>query len=156
MSVRSNEKEAVYTLQDLHNVGTFCNIIELQDLGDKLRMIVMAHRRVRIIGQIVVDQKELLPQGVELEVHQQTDKRNRRRRRNNNKAKGEQEVAATAETADQANGTGAEDLTKQEIESDTTFEPVPVLIVETENIKPIKYAMTTEIKVGGNSSTTPM
>jgi Lon-like ATP-dependent protease len=39
-------------------VGTFVQIHELQDLGDKLRMIVMAHRRIRITGQIMEDLNE--------------------------------------------------------------------------------------------------
>lgn len=33
------------SIDDLYEVGTFVQIHELQDLGDKLRMIVMAHRR---------------------------------------------------------------------------------------------------------------
>lgn len=33
-------------MSELHDVGTFVQIHELQDMGDKLRMIVMAHRRI--------------------------------------------------------------------------------------------------------------
>lgn len=40
-------------------------IHELQDLGDKLRMIVMAHRRIRITGQVLEDTTEG-PQGFTL------------------------------------------------------------------------------------------
>jgi Lon-like ATP-dependent protease len=32
-------------LDDLHRLGTFVQIHELQDLGDKIRLIVMGHRR---------------------------------------------------------------------------------------------------------------
>lgn len=39
-------------------MGTFVQIHELQDLGDKLRMIVMAHRRIRITGQIFEDNSD--------------------------------------------------------------------------------------------------
>ena len=33
-------------------MGTFVQIHELQDLGNKLRLVVMAHRRIRITGII--------------------------------------------------------------------------------------------------------
>lgn len=33
-------------MNELYHVGTFVQIHELQDMGDKLRMIVMAHRRI--------------------------------------------------------------------------------------------------------------
>lgn len=42
----SDEREVVDSMNELHNVGTFVQIHELQDMGDKLRMIVMAHRRI--------------------------------------------------------------------------------------------------------------
>jgi len=35
----------VTRLDDVYSVGTFVQIHELQDLGEKLRMIVMGHRR---------------------------------------------------------------------------------------------------------------
>lgn len=44
----SDEREVVDKLTDLHPVGTFVQIHELQDMGEKLRMIVMAHRRINI------------------------------------------------------------------------------------------------------------
>lgn len=39
-------------LSEVFNVGTFVQIHELQDLGDKLRLVVMAHRRIKINGII--------------------------------------------------------------------------------------------------------
>jgi len=41
----SNEAEVVNRLDEIYPIGTFVQIHELQDLGDKLRMIVMGHRR---------------------------------------------------------------------------------------------------------------
>lgn len=35
----------VESLDAVYNTGTFVQIHEMQDLGDKLRMIVMGHRR---------------------------------------------------------------------------------------------------------------
>lgn len=34
------------SLEDVYSTGTFVQIHEMQDLGDKLRMIVMGHRRL--------------------------------------------------------------------------------------------------------------
>ena len=54
----SEESDVVKNLSDVYPVGTFVQIHELQDLGDKLRMIVMAHRRIRITGQLLEDTTE--------------------------------------------------------------------------------------------------
>lgn len=35
----------VESLDEVYHTGTFVQIHEMQDLGDKLRMIVMGHRR---------------------------------------------------------------------------------------------------------------
>lgn len=32
-------------MDDIYPIGSFVQITEMQDLGDKLRMIVLAHRR---------------------------------------------------------------------------------------------------------------
>ena len=40
-----NESDVVERMSDIHPMGTFVQIHELQDMGDKLRMIVMGHRR---------------------------------------------------------------------------------------------------------------
>lgn len=41
----SNESDVAESLDDIYATGTFVQIHEMQDLGDKLRMIVMGHRR---------------------------------------------------------------------------------------------------------------
>lgn len=48
----SNEKEVVQNLSDIYNVGTFVQITEMQEIDNKLRMIVMGHRRISIIQQL--------------------------------------------------------------------------------------------------------
>lgn len=57
-----NESEVVNNVSDVHNVGVFVQIHEMQDLGDRLRLVVMAHRRIRILGQIL-DNPEEAPKG---------------------------------------------------------------------------------------------
>lgn len=51
------EEEIIHNLDDVYSVGTFAQIQELQDLGDKLRMVVVAHRRIKITGQIIENVK---------------------------------------------------------------------------------------------------
>ena len=41
----SNEAETVTSLDDIHQVGAFVQITELYDMGDKIRMVVLGHRR---------------------------------------------------------------------------------------------------------------
>lgn len=41
----SNESDVVESLDEIYHTGTFAQIHEMQDLGDKLRMIVTGHRR---------------------------------------------------------------------------------------------------------------
>lgn len=48
-----NEAEVVSNVDDIYNVGVFAQIHEMQDLGDRLRLVVMAHRRIKIKGQIL-------------------------------------------------------------------------------------------------------
>jgi Lon-like ATP-dependent protease len=50
-----NESDVVNNVSEVYPVGTFAQIHEMQDLGDRLRLVVMAHRRIRILGQIVDD-----------------------------------------------------------------------------------------------------
>lgn len=47
-----SEEEVVSNLSDIYHVGVFAQIHEMQDLGDRLRLVVMAHRRIKITGQI--------------------------------------------------------------------------------------------------------
>lgn len=51
--VEDNESEVVSCIDDVYNVGVFAQIHEMQDLGDRLRLVVMAHRRIKITGQII-------------------------------------------------------------------------------------------------------
>lgn len=51
--LEENEAEVVNNLNDVYNVGVFAQIHEMQDLGDRLRLVVMAHRRIKLKGQIL-------------------------------------------------------------------------------------------------------
>ncbi|KAG0710154.1 Lon protease, mitochondrial [Chionoecetes opilio] len=67
----SDEREVIDSMSDLHPVGTFVQIHELQDMGDKLRMIVMAHRRISMTAvlpdQPLEEEEELAKSGKNIE-----------------------------------------------------------------------------------------
>lgn len=48
----SNESDVVESLDEIYHTGTFAQIHEMQDLGDKLRMIVTGHRRYRVTVRV--------------------------------------------------------------------------------------------------------
>jgi len=66
-----NTEEVVEALTDLYPTGTFAQIVELQDLGKRLRMVLMAHRRIKIIDQVKEDplpQEELDKKKTDIEL----------------------------------------------------------------------------------------
>lgn len=60
-----NEKEVVDSLDEIYSTGTFVQISEMFELGQKLRMIVMGHRRIKISR--LLTEEELKAQEVEQE-----------------------------------------------------------------------------------------
>ena len=50
-----NAEEVVDKIDDVYSTGTFAQIVELQDLGSRLRMVLMAHRRIVINEQVKED-----------------------------------------------------------------------------------------------------
>lgn len=50
--VSRNDKQVVDNLDEVYKVGTFGQIHEMQDLGDRLRLVVMSHRRIRLLGPL--------------------------------------------------------------------------------------------------------
>lgn len=45
ISENSNEDDVVSSLDSVYDVGTFVQITELHDVGDRMRMIIQGHRR---------------------------------------------------------------------------------------------------------------
>ncbi|XP_072746411.1 lon protease homolog, mitochondrial isoform X2 [Anoplolepis gracilipes] len=50
-----NEAEIVQNLDDIYSIGTFAQVHEVQDLGNRLRLVIMAHRRIKIVNQVFED-----------------------------------------------------------------------------------------------------
>uniref|UniRef100_A0A674NHC5 Lon protease homolog, mitochondrial n=1 Tax=Takifugu rubripes TaxID=31033 RepID=A0A674NHC5_TAKRU len=55
----NNESDVADSLDDIYSTGTFVQIHEMQDLGDKLRMIVMGHRRLAMLLVVATSSAQL-------------------------------------------------------------------------------------------------
>ncbi|XP_053209491.1 lon protease homolog, mitochondrial-like [Panonychus citri] len=51
----NSQSEVVQSLDDVYPVGTFVQILEIQDLGNRLKMVVQSHRRIKIVRQVPDD-----------------------------------------------------------------------------------------------------
>ncbi|XP_064608395.1 lon protease homolog, mitochondrial-like [Liolophura sinensis] len=79
----TNEADLVQSLDEVYRVGTFVQISEMQDLGDRLRMILLAHRRIKIVDaleeEVIADVQPAITDGSS----ENEPKKRRRRRRGN-------------------------------------------------------------------------
>lgn len=125
----SNESDVVESLDAVYHTGTFVQIHEMQDLGDKLRMIVMGHRRIRINKALSVEPEE--PEPLEAEAEEQKSSRRKQKR-----SRREPEPLA--------------DLMEQTVrEADLRVEALPlpsVLMVEVDNVAHEEFQVTEEVK----------
>ncbi|XP_036356649.1 lon protease homolog, mitochondrial [Octopus sinensis] len=76
----SNDSEVISSMDDIYPIGSFVQITEMQDLGDKLRMIVLAHRRIKI-NNIIFESEEVTDQTCD-------DKKRKSRRHRRNQENG--------------------------------------------------------------------
>ncbi|XP_069335956.1 lon protease homolog, mitochondrial isoform X1 [Eulemur rufifrons] len=119
----NNESDIVESLDEIYHTGTFAQIHEMQDLGDKLRMIVMGHRRIHISRQLEVEPEE------EEEVE---SKQKPRRKPKRGKKEAEEDLSARRQLEVAA-----------EPASDS---PGEVLMVEVENVVHEDFQVTEEVK----------
>uniref|UniRef100_A0A8C6AW80 Lon protease homolog, mitochondrial n=2 Tax=Monodon monoceros TaxID=40151 RepID=A0A8C6AW80_MONMO len=118
----NNESDVVESLDEIYHTGTFVQIHEMQDLGDKLRMIVMGHRRVHINRQLEVEPEE--PEG--------ENRQKLRRKPKRGKKDAEEDGGA-----------------KRQLQVVMEPEPSPageVLMVEVENVVHEDFQVTEEVK----------
>lgn len=121
----SNESDVVESLDEIYHTGTFAQIHEMQDLGDKLRMIVTGHRRIHISRQLEVEQEGLEPEAESKQTSRRKLKRGKKEVEDELGAKPPLEMVAEAAT-------------------DTSKE---VLMVEVENVAHEDFQVTEEVKV---------
>ncbi|OAF68877.1 hypothetical protein A3Q56_03406 [Intoshia linei] len=64
-----DDREIVNSLDDIYKIGTFAQIHEVQDMGDKLRLVVMGHRRIKINKLLTEDCSDIQEKGKNLSSH---------------------------------------------------------------------------------------
>ncbi|XP_066492057.1 lon protease homolog, mitochondrial [Tiliqua scincoides] len=117
----NNESDVVENLDEIYQTGTFVQIHEMQDLGDRLRMIVMGHRRIHINKQLEVEPDEP-------EIKQKPRRKQKRSKREN-----EEQLEVKDQTAE------------------VILEPLEtslgeVLMVEVDNVEHEDFQVTEEVK----------
>uniref|UniRef100_A0A8C4JD40 Lon protease homolog, mitochondrial n=1 Tax=Dromaius novaehollandiae TaxID=8790 RepID=A0A8C4JD40_DRONO len=117
----NNESDVVENLNEIYQMGTFVQIHEMQDLGDKLRMIVMGHRRIRINKQLEVEPEE------------SENKQKIRRKQKRSKKEAEEEP-------------GAKDQAVEVVLEPVASSSQEVLMVEVENVVHEDFQITEEVK----------
>ncbi|XP_042567564.1 LOW QUALITY PROTEIN: lon protease homolog, mitochondrial-like [Cyprinus carpio] len=124
-----NESDVVESLDAVYHTGTFVQIHEMQDLGDKLRMIVMGHRRIRISKQLDVEPEE--PESLEAEDEQPKALRRKQKRSRKDSASLPEAMEGKVREAE---------LTVEAL-------PLPgVLMVEVDNVVHEEFQVTEEVK----------
>uniref|UniRef100_A0A2K6UGG5 Lon protease homolog, mitochondrial n=1 Tax=Saimiri boliviensis boliviensis TaxID=39432 RepID=A0A2K6UGG5_SAIBB len=118
----NNESDVVENLDEIYHTGTFAQIHEMQDLGDKLRMIVMGHRRVHISRQLEVEPEE-----------PEAENKHKPRRKSKRGRKEAEDELGTRHPAELA------------MEPATEL-PGEVLMVEVENVVHEDFQVTEEVK----------
>uniref|UniRef100_A0A287CV82 Lon protease homolog, mitochondrial n=1 Tax=Ictidomys tridecemlineatus TaxID=43179 RepID=A0A287CV82_ICTTR len=118
----NNEADVVESLEEIYHTGTFAQIHEMQDLGDKLRMIVTGHRRIHINRQLEVEPEE--PEVENKQKPRRKPKRGKKEAEDDLGTKPQLEVAPEP-TSDSSSG---------------------VLMVEVENVVHEDFQVTEEVK----------
>ncbi|XP_041861889.1 lon protease homolog, mitochondrial [Melanotaenia boesemani] len=134
----TNESDVVESLDAIYSTGTFVQIHEMQDLGDKLRMIVMGHRRIRITRQLEVEAEDAStsPELSESEPESQLKPSIRRKSKRSRK---EQPGSLTDQMEDKVSDA---DLSPE-------LFPLPssnILMVEVDNVQHEQFTVTEEVK----------
>ncbi|BFZ01957.1 hypothetical protein BsWGS_04995 [Bradybaena similaris] len=142
----SNESDVVDRLDDVYKVGTFVHITELHDMGDRLRMIVMAHRRIQITDIAMEEEASYLPEPA-------ADKSKRRSRRRNGKKDSDDGDKKDDDSVQPPTSFSIGNIfgsTKAEPSTDevggTKRAPSHVLMVKTENVTHEPFENNDEIK----------
>ncbi|XP_030582774.1 lon protease homolog, mitochondrial [Archocentrus centrarchus] len=134
----ANESDVVESLDAIYTTGTFVQIHEMQDLGDKLRMIVMGHRRIRITKQLEVEPEEAATSPAWSESEPESNQKPLSRRKTKRSRK------------DQP-GSLPEQLEDKISEADLSpeLQPLPssdILMVEVDNVVHEQFTVTEEVK----------
>ena len=137
----------VRSLDEVHKIGSFTQIHEIQDLGDRLRMVVMGHRRIMIngvAGDLNDFQNDLKEMNGATVVEEKILKNGLRRRlKKVSETQGTTTVSETTKLDETNKATTPISESKPEL-------PKQILMVETSNLIHVDYKQTEEIKAMTN------
>ncbi|XP_035785840.1 lon protease homolog, mitochondrial-like isoform X2 [Anopheles albimanus] len=128
-----NPNEVMEAVKEVYDIGTFAQIQEMQDLGDRLRLVVTAHRRIKIVGQLYEDLDAPAPGKDEPDA----EKRRRKHKLRNKQVR-------NANNDHSIDGTPVEEAPKRRLLKDG--EQQPLLMVEVDNVKHESFKHTEEVK----------
>ncbi|XP_031561548.1 lon protease homolog, mitochondrial-like isoform X2 [Actinia tenebrosa] len=125
----NDEAEVVTKLDDVYQVGAFVQITEMHDMGHKMRMVILGHRRIQIMG-IVED-----PAHVEKSVKEKKDAVST-------------EVKSPEEVQDPAQNIVEQDSESERIDLENMVKQgeKPILMVRVENVLHQPFKITPEVK----------
>ncbi|XP_072246322.1 lon protease homolog, mitochondrial [Leuresthes tenuis] len=136
----TNESDVVEDLDAVYSTGTFVQIHEMQDLGDKLRMIVMGHRRIRITRQLEVEpEAEVASMSPEWSESEQESQQKPSPRRKSKRGRKDLPSSLTEQLEDKIS----------EADLSPEFQPLPssnILMVEVDNVQHEQFTVTEEVK----------
>ncbi|XP_046818644.1 lon protease homolog, mitochondrial isoform X1 [Vespa crabro] len=160
-----NEAEIVQNLDDIYSVGTFAQIHEVQDLGNRLRLVIMAHRRIKIVGQILEDVAAVQPvhemkltfpllnTTINVPVDDSMTTGKVSRRTTSRKKSGSEKLERSEKLDNSSAGEDTpqnkpliEEKQAEPSSESTTSESQPILMVEVVNVTHEKFRQTEEIK----------
>uniref|UniRef100_A0A182JXX0 Lon protease homolog, mitochondrial n=1 Tax=Anopheles christyi TaxID=43041 RepID=A0A182JXX0_9DIPT len=145
-----NPNEVMETTKEVYDIGTFAQIQEMQDLGDRLRLVVTAHRRIKIVGQLYEDLdapaagKDMTIKypyfNTQIAVSVDEPDAEKRRRKHKLRAK----HMRNSNNDHNADGVPLEETSRRRLLKDG--EQQPLLMVEVENVKHESFKNTEEVK----------
>ncbi|CAF0744003.1 unnamed protein product [Didymodactylos carnosus] len=133
MPTATSSDSTIHSLDEVYNVGTFVQIHEVHDMGDRLRMIVMAHRRIKIIG---LASDEPAENAERRRLGSKVNGARRRNRRQTTKEESSEHVEEQQHTVQDQVSTGDAD----------TVVVNKITMVNTENVTHDEYEQTPELK----------
>uniref|UniRef100_A0A182T7M0 Lon protease homolog, mitochondrial n=1 Tax=Anopheles maculatus TaxID=74869 RepID=A0A182T7M0_9DIPT len=145
-----NPNEVMETTKEVYDIGTFAQIQEMQDLGDRLRLVVTAHRRIKIVGQLYEDLDAPVA-GKEMtikypyfntQIAVSVDEPDAEKRRRKHKLRNKQ--IRNANNDHTLDGVPLEEAPKRRLLKEG--EQQPLLMVEVENVKHESFKNTEEVK----------
>ncbi|XP_029174882.1 lon protease homolog, mitochondrial isoform X3 [Nylanderia fulva] len=141
-----NEAEIVENLDDIYPIGTFAQVHEVQDLGNRLRLVIMAHRRIKIVNQIFDDPTPKSEHNDTINSGKISRRSLRKKVENRNAEKIEKVDEVDAHSTEVKPPIDSSEKSTEKPSSPPQSGSQPILMVEVVNVTHEKFKQTEEIK----------